>query len=863
MTERKTKLILIAVISAGIFGVGFYFLALPHLNLNKTATTVTKLFGSVFPTPKFPSTGTIETPVEGTPTAVTPDVNTPAAGTSAGTTPAIVIPLATRQAFARPITDTTPQLLGKTIFRKKDQATIPVHPRFKNGNTNIAFYALCPTVACPAVGTTASPKYNFFAEDTTTGDQPFSNYWTPDPSFHKIVVVEYVNDNHQFTCSDLSLDQCIANRHFISQTSIQLVDDNAITFHIITLVENGTDGTAVPSDFMVHVKNAGADVAASPASGTAVLPGTLYTLSAGTYAVSEDANALYTQSFSGDCDLTGGITLVAGDDKTCTITNTFGPPVTTTATLHVIKQVNNSSGGTAVASDFNIHVKNAGADVAGSPTVGTAAPGSLYSLAVGIYNVSEDANTSYTPSFSGNCDITGSITLVAGDDKTCTITNNQISANTTPAALHVIKLVVNGSDGIATSSDFNIHVKNAGGDVVGSPAVGVAAPGTLYTLSAGAYAVSEDANALYTQSFSGDCDAGGNVTLLAGDNKTCTITNTQISSVPIVPPPGTGTVLATLHVIKLVVNSSDSTAVASDFNIHVKNADVDVPGSPAVGAATPGTSYSLSPGTVVISEDANIAYVQSFSGDCDSTGNITLSVGDDKTCTITNTNISVPVPTPIPEPTPTPTTSPDTTAPVIILIGDPTINLNVGDTYIEQGATATDDVDSSVAVVVSGTVDTSTAGTYIIHYNATDAADNPATEVTRTINVAESVPALPSTGSGPLMLSNSSGIIILNVILGIILASLVFLFIRKRRGSPVVKQDQQIDSTAISSAPTALVGRNNPEQPTASGDHTSTGNNQIDKPPIQTPTPEPTPLPAPKITPEPTQPENNDKEVLK
>src|SRR3989338_4202773 len=78
----------------------------------------------------------------------------------------------------------------------------------------------------------------------------------------------------------------------------------------------------------------------------------------------------------------------------------------------------------------------------------------------------------------------------------------------------------------------------------------------------------------------------------------------------------------------------------------------------------------------------------------------------------------------------------DSTAPVITLTGEITINLNVGDTYTEQGATATDNIDTSVAVIISGSVDTATAGTYTIHYNASDTAGNPAVEVTRTINVA-------------------------------------------------------------------------------------------------------------------------------
>ena len=54
---------------------------------------------------------------------------------------------------------------------------------------------------------------------------------------------------------------------------------------------------------------------------------------------------------------------------------------------------------------------------------------------------------------------------------------------------------------------------------------------------------------------------------------------------------------------------------------------------------TPGTSYTLSTGTYIVSENMNTSYTRSFSGDCDSNGNVTLSTTDNKTCIITNTYI--------------------------------------------------------------------------------------------------------------------------------------------------------------------------------------------------------------------------------
>jgi hypothetical protein len=78
----------------------------------------------------------------------------------------------------------------------------------------------------------------------------------------------------------------------------------------------------------------------------------------------------------------------------------------------------------------------------------------------------------------------------------------------------------------------------------------------------------------------------------------------------------------------------------------------------------------------------------------------------------------------------------DTTAPTISLTGSSTINLTVGDTFTDPGATATDNVDGDLtsSIAVSGIVDTSTAGTYVVTYSVSDAAGNTST-VDRTIVV--------------------------------------------------------------------------------------------------------------------------------
>jgi hypothetical protein len=65
----------------------------------------------------------------------------------------------------------------------------------------------------------------------------------------------------------------------------------------------------------------------------------------------------------------------------------------------------------------------------------------------------------------------------------------------------------------------------------------------------------------------------------------------------------------------------------------------------------------------------------------------------------------------------------DLIGPVIALNGQENINLEFGNSYNEQGATAIDDVDGNVEVSIDGTVEED-VGTYIVSYSATDNAGN-------------------------------------------------------------------------------------------------------------------------------------------
>jgi hypothetical protein len=107
--------------------------------------------------------------------------------------------------------------------------------------------------------------------------------------------------------------------------------------------------------------------------------------------------------------------------------------------------------------------------------------------------------------------------------------------------------------------------------------------------------------------------------------------------------------------------------------------------------------------------------------------------------------------------------APDTTAPVIALIGANPLLIANGGTYADPGATVTDNVDATRTIQGTGTVNTATAGDYTITYNATDAAGNAAIAVLRTVRVAS---PLGTTYSGWLNGAGASDAAFLDYVFG-------------------------------------------------------------------------------------------------
>jgi hypothetical protein len=100
----------------------------------------------------------------------------------------------------------------------------------------------------------------------------------------------------------------------------------------------------------------------------------------------------------------------------------------------------------------------------------------------------------------------------------------------------------------------------------------------------------------------------------------------------------------------------------------------------------------------------------------------------------------------------------DTVAPTILLNGSTTLTHLLNLNYSDQSATCKDNYDETCSITIGGdTVNTSTAGTYTITYNAVDASGNHATEVRRTVFVVlGDSPDIQMNGENPYVLERGT-----------------------------------------------------------------------------------------------------------
>lgn len=264
------------------------------------------------------------------------------------------------------------------------------------------------------------------------------------------------------------------------------------------------------------------------------------------------------------------------------------------ASITIIKHVINDNGGEAVASDFTINVT--GENPSESTFPGSES-GTTITLDPGDYSIDENSFGGYEKTLGENC----SGTISSGQSLTCIITNDDIAPTLT-----LVKTVVNDNGGTLEVADFPLFVDAT---AVNS--------GDTNDFNAGSHTASETNQLGYLAgNWGGDCATDGSITIALGNDYTCTITNDDIQP--------------KLTLIKHIVNNNGGTLEVKDFPLFVDSTSV-----------ISGEVNGFDAGSYTASETTQTGYSPSvWSGDCDSDGSITLSVGDDKTCEITNDDIS-------------------------------------------------------------------------------------------------------------------------------------------------------------------------------------------------------------------------------
>jgi len=298
----------------------------------------------------------------------------------------------------------------------------------------------------------------------------------------------------------------------------------------------------------------------------------------------------------------------------CTFVNGSGPFTATTGTITIIKNVINDDQGEAQASDFNFTLDYLDANGATSTSFSGNGQGTTFTVEQGAYKVTEDADEGYATTYAGDCE--GTIT--AGQNLTCTVTNNDlpiIPSDVATGTIRIIKNVVNDHGATSTAQDFTLTLSASGTNPINFTGN---ASGTEFVIPVGAYTVIEQTAAGYTAIYSEDCSG----IMAAGSSTVCTVTNDDID---------TSIATGTITIIKQVINDNEGQSSPEDFSLTLNASNTE----PIIfnGNAS-GTSFVIEAGGYYeVTEDAYEDYTASYSEGCSGI----LEAGTTSTvCTVTN-----------------------------------------------------------------------------------------------------------------------------------------------------------------------------------------------------------------------------------
>jgi hypothetical protein len=331
-----------------------------------------------------------------------------------------------------------------------------------------------------------------------------------------------------------------------------------------------------------------------------------FTLTAGPYSVTEVGVpiASYATTYSVGC--TAGVSV--GATTTCTIINDDIAP-----TIKVFKTVTNDNGGTAVPTDFSFLLDALTALVHNVATATTA----------GLHTLSEALFGGYSASvWGGDCAANGTITLVPGQNATCTIENDD-----NVPSLTLNKVVVGGTE-LESAWTLTATGNQVSPFILSGPgASGSADVASDSTFKAGTYTLSESGPGGYTAS-GWSCtgtgtQVGNTIALDLGESATCLVTNTYV-------------VPGSIVIVKNTVGGDGTFDFSSeelgDFSIETSGGS----GSETFSGLAPG-SYSVSEEGTPADWDFSGVACESSIDDSETSSALELDEGEAITCTFTNT----------------------------------------------------------------------------------------------------------------------------------------------------------------------------------------------------------------------------------
>ncbi len=322
---------------------------------------------------------------------------------------------------------------------------------------------------------------------------------------------------------------------------------------LIKNVDNTGGGSADASAWTLEAAGTSGGFSGNGAPATGIVatlgPNTVtadvqYTLSESNGPANYSAGSWSCSIDQGDAVVGNTITLQNGESGVCEITNTYNPePVAPELTL--IKNVDNTGGGSADASAWTLEAAgtSGGFSGNGAPATGIVATLGPNTVTADVqYTLSESNGPANYSAGSWSCSIDqgdavvgNTITLQNGESGVCEITNTY---NPEPVApeLTLIKNVDNTGGGSADASAWTLEAAGTSGGFSGNgaPATGIVAtlgPNTVtadvqYTLSESNGPANYSAGSWSCSIDQGDAVVGNTITLQNGESGVCEITNT-------------------------------------------------------------------------------------------------------------------------------------------------------------------------------------------------------------------------------------------------------------------------------------------------------------------------------------------------